>query len=844
MGDTSGGGASAAQDPEASRQFQGAVEAAKVRQQQQQYLVGETLKKGIDAFNHLDFSTARTQFAIASELDPTNQDAVEWLTRAKAALGETDAIRMTDIKDKATGTIIQQAEARQKVSQSVLDGDRLLNDRKFDESIEAYRRAERILTWYPLLEAEGGLRKTVASKIDIALSRKDASKREDEDSRQKKAAADREMREAEARDQMVNRLRKYYSDANIAFVENRYNDAIVNLDQLLEIDPMNERARELREIVRQSKNETGMAEARENYKKHWNRAFHELDQLLLPQTDTIVHDPEHWASISYRTSLQFKPKDIEVNPEDKAVAERLETTYFEPKFNATSIQEIATYLNNLTQVNFIIGPKILEQDEGQRSVTLDLPPKTSVKKFLQALQVVKNFSYRVQDGYVRIVTPEENKGQTEYRIYDVSDIIQSVPNYAGPDISLLPPGAPAIPAGTDPDPTPVFTLEQISQIIQNSIATATWSDAEAKTVLRYVQQSGTLVVRQTPEVHAQVEKLLNDLREATNLMVEVQTRFMIAEDNFLEDIGFDWRGLGDNGNSGVPPSGGLGAAPPFDDFGASPAPGTPSQPGPLGTGNQAGFYTSTGNAPALAKTENIFEQNLAGSSTLTQSGGLSLQWINLGDRQSELILRAVEKSERVELVTAPRLLVHSGERAHLAVTNQFAYVSGYNVEIAQAASIADPQIDVIQEGAILDVRPVVSADRKFVKLELRPTLATLKQPIEQRVVGVGNGTPVTIQFPNLTIRKVRTTVVVPDGATLLLGGQSIDEIRNESAGVPVLRDIPIIGFFFDRKGQSISKRRLVILLRVKVVIPTEYEPRIPTNPSVLLQGPGMIAQNR
>jgi type II secretory pathway component GspD/PulD (secretin) len=285
----------------------------------------------------------------------------------------------------------------------------------------------------------------------------------------------------------------------------------------------------------------------------------------------------------------------------------------------------------------------------------------------------------------------------------------------------------------------------------------------------------------------------------------------------------------------VPPSGGLGTAPTFDDFGASPLPGTIAQPGPLGTGNQPGYFNSTSTTTTIAKTENIFDENLSGVNPLSAAGGLSMQWISLGSRESEMILRAVEKSDRVELVTAPRLLVHSGERANVAVTNQFAYVSGYGVEIAQASAIADPQIDIIQEGAILDVRPVVSADRKFVKLELRPTLATLQQPILSRVVGVGNGTPVTIQFPNLTIRKVRTTVSTPDGGTVLLGGQTINELRNESAGVPILRDVPVLGFFFDRKGVSQAKHRLLILLRVNIVIPNEKEPRLPEKQSPLLQ---------
>lgn len=843
---TSGPSAVASADEAAKQdgniQFDGATQEARVRQERQQFLVAEYMKKGMDAYNHLDFASARIAFGSAVVLDPSNAQAQEWLQKTLSALGETSASRRGDLLAKADEQAVKAAEALLKVKQSILDGDRQLEQRKFDEAIESYRRAERIVTFYPLLEAEGGLKTTVAKKIDLALTRKDASAREDAETRQRKATADRQMREQQARDQLVNRLRKLYNDANTAFLENRFSDAISNLDQLLEIDPMNERARELRDIVQGAKNEHGINDARELHKKRWVQAFRETDHLLLPQTETIVHDTVYWATnVADRQPLQFRPSDVKVNPEDVAISDRLDNTLFEPQFNNISIQEIATYLNNLTQVNFIVSQKILDMDDGAKAVNLTLPTKTSVKKFLQLLQVVKNFNYRVQDGYVRLITPDENKGQTEYRIYDVSDIVQVIPNYAAPELSLLPPGAPAIPAGSEFEAKAAFTYEQITQTIQNSVAPATWTDTEAKTALRYLEKAGALVVRQTPEVHAQVEKLLNDLREATNLMVEVQTRFLIAEDNFLEDIGFDWRGLGDNGNSGVPPTGGLGAAPPFDDFGASPAPGTPSQPGPLGTGNQPGFNTNTGNVPVVAKTENILDQNLAGSSPLTNTGGMTLQWINLGDRQSELILRAVEKSERVELVTAPRLLVHSSERAHLAVTNQFAYVAGYGVEIAQASSIADPQIDVIQEGAILDVRPVVSADRKFVKLELRPTLATLKQPIEQRVVGVGNGTPVTIQFPNLTIRKVRTTVVVPDGATLLLGGQTIDEIRNESAGVPVLRDLPFIGFFFDRKGQSISKRRLVILLRIKVVIPAEYEPRLPQEPSALLQGSGVLS---
>ncbi len=822
------------QDSEVDRAFEAARQAESVKDQRRSFLLSEYMGKGKDAFQHLEFQAARSAFASALEIDPTSQEARDWLAKTQAALGEVGPLRAQDLRDKSDLQVVRQAEARQQVLQSVLDGDRALEMRRFDEAIGSYRTAERILGFYPLLAGEQNELKSVAARIDEALRRKDEARREDEESQRRAATAERRERESQARRQLENQIRKLFSDANIAFVSDRPTEAIRNLDLLLEIDPKNERAQELRDIVQRSSNERHERDLRQRHRQEWSKVFSEAHSGLMPQTEIIVHDLDHWASIQDRTPLQFHANVQTMSAEDQAVHAALDTTAFQPQFPGVSIEEIVGYLRNLVQVNFVLSQGILDMDEGQKSVSLELP-KRSVRGFLDALRLVKDFHWRVQDGYVRLGTAADMKGRAEQRTYDVADLTQIVPNFPGPDLTLVTPSGQGIPNPTDPDPEPIFSGDQIVTLIQSSLAPESWQDTEAGHTIRFVPSSSTLVVVQTPEVHGELERFLDDLRLSSNQMVEVQTRFLIAEDNFLEDIGVDWRGLGDNGNSGVPPVGGLGAAPPFDDFGASPLPGTPGAPGPLGTGNQPGFFTQTGNTPVLGKVENIFDQNLSGTNPLTSSGGLSMQWISLGDRQSELILRATEKNERVELVTAPRLLVHSNSRSHIAVTNQFAYVAGYGVEIAQASSIADPQIEVIQDGAILDVRPVVSADRKFVKLELRPTLATLALPIEQRTVGVGNGTPVTIQFPNLTIRKVRTTVIVPDGGTILLGGQSIDERRNESAGVPLLRDIPLIGFFFDRKGTSISKRRLLILLRVKIVIPTEYEPRIPAKASPLLQ---------
>jgi type II secretory pathway component GspD/PulD (secretin) len=191
---------------------------------------------------------------------------------------------------------------------------------------------------------------------------------------------------------------------------------------------------------------------------------------------------------------------------------------------------------------------------------------------------------------------------------------------------------------------------------------------------------------------------------------------------------------------------------------------------------------------------------------LTGSGGLSAQWTFLDDTEAELILRAVRKSERVQTITAPRITVFNTERANVTILNQVSYIKDFDAEIAQAAAIVEPVVDVIQDGVILDVRPIVSADRKFITLELRPTVANLRRPIPTFVASVANGTPVTIELPQLEIQRIRTTVTIPDNSTLLLGGLKFSEERDAQSGVPFLNKIPILSFFTNRKGTFIQKK--------------------------------------
>ena len=396
--------------------------------------------------------------------------------------------------------------------------------------------------------------------------------------------------------------------------------------------------------------------------------------------------------------------------------------------------------------------------------------------------------------------------------YGIQDLIHPIPDYAGSDINVSPSDGIVPPDEDIPEREyNVVDTALLEDLIRNNIAVESW-EADMANQIR-INDNGIMVVNQTPEVHAMINALLEDLREATGIMVDIHARFMKVEDNFLEDIGIDFRGLG---------APGAGTASNFNDFGDSASVNdlgdAPGRDNTLGA-----FLDEGADGDVKARVEDLYDTQL-GSDTFQAAGGLSFQWTLLSDMQLELVLRAISKSERIELVTAPRITVHNTSRANLSVLNQVAYIKDFDVEIAQAASIADPIVEVIQDGVILDVRPVVSADRRFVTLELRPTIAQLKRPIEERVTTLGSQNSVTIMLPEVEIQRVRTSVPLPDGGTVLLGGMKESEKQDQQSGVPILNKIPILSVFFERKGTFISNRKLLILLRANILIPTELAP--------------------
>ena len=729
------------------------------RRQQREQLVQQYLAQGERALDRANFDDALVAFSTALQLDPGNQAARERLQRVESLMGDRFTVAADYLQDSTEREIVRRAQARMSADRAVRLGDLALRQGDYQQAIERYREAELILSYHPLI-ADGSLdERIVAGKLEEAVALAEQGRREEEQRIAEQARRAAEARERIERERRETKLMTLYQDANAAFVAERYRDAENLADQILLHDPNNPAVLELRAIARDARHQATQRQNRRDYREQWVRTFEDLTTMDVPQVEPLVFDDlERWRETLGRTPIeQISTTDAIGDSEREAVMSRLEQTRITVSFGGedgegTPLTDVADFLQNVTGINFLVSQNVRENlDEDDTLVTLELPER-SVRKILELIDEMSEVSWKVEDGVVKFVTTDELRGGQVLKQYEVRDLIQPIPSFPAKEINVEPSGGLFL-ADEDIEEREanVVTGDLLDELIRNNIAAASWDEDPANSLR--ITETGVMVVNQTPEVHAQITKLLNDLRQATGIMVDIQARFLSVEDNFLEEIGVDFRGLGQPGP---------GTNEFFDDFGDSTTQGELGQE--IGSGTDTGaFLNEGGNGDLKARVQNLYDEMLGDPDTIQASGGLSFQWTYLGDLQLQLIARAVQKSERIELVSAPGVLVSNTGRANLSVLNQVTYVKDFDVEIAQAASIADPIVDVIQDGVILDVRPVVSADRRFITLELRPTIATLRRPIREEITTLGSQNAVTIQLPELDIQKVRTSIPMPDG---------------------------------------------------------------------------------
>lgn len=178
-----------------------------------------------------------------------------------------------------------------------------------------------------------------------------------------------------------------------------------------------------------------------------------------------------------------------------------------------------------------------------------------------------------------------------------------------------------------------------------------------------------------------------------------------------------------------------------------------------------------------------------------------------------LIIDALHAVTDVKILSNPSLVVIDNQVATLNVGNDVPITTASGSVLNSATSTSNTVVNTIdyrQTGIILRVAPRVNANGN-VRLDI-------EQEISQVVAGAATAAGTTANTtPTISVRKVKSSIAVAAGQTVLLAGLIQESRTLNRSGIPVLDQIPKVGDLFSDQSRMIARTELIIFIRPQII---------------------------
>ncbi len=789
---------------------------------QKNYLLVERHLANARAFEErLDLAHAESELLLARDLDVTNRVVGDYLAQIQLLQGKPEAEARALAVSAAQRYEAQRQQMKAAAQQDLATAKALL---EAGDSMKASALARNVVNqvqWSSGVDW-GEISNNARSLLDKAENAASGSSTTERLNKEKAAYLALQAEESQLTQQNQAKVDALLDASAAKFLRNDFAASAELAEEALKEQPDNAQALQLVEAAREGRRENANREFLKQRREEFTRWRESMDAVRIPTNDILTApDGERWAEL---TRLRTGGGVLGKAPDPEAVAliAKLKSTRMNADFQELTLAQVANNIFFTTDIPVSVDPEVTAAlDSAAEYVTINDLRDIPVESLLNILvdQVGKDLAWMIRNGRVYITLKTKAAGLPVPHIHDIQDLTFPITDFKGPDIRDIPlPGE----AG-DSNENTIFSSElekvrliepdEVLNLVRENIDRESW-DAGLGYSIDFVDSNNLLVIH-TPEVQQQVADFLNDLRAFSTTMVTLEARFFEITDAFIEEIGTDLRGLGPGGNLGTE----------VDLTAVDPANSQGLDNNGNGTGNpNAGFFFDKGNSKYAGVSENFFNDPLGG--LLSTVGGGAFQIAVLGDDEFNIVINAVQKSRNATEISSPVVSVYNTQRAFVTVVNEVSFVQGYDVDVANGAFIADPFIGVVQEGIVLDVRPTISFDRKYVTLDVQATVADLRRPIRQISTNLG-GISSAVQFslPQLDVSDAQTTVVVPDRGSVVIGGLKHVNYKNRTAQTPWLGDIPVLGFLFREKGLTDETEDLIIIIRATISDFSEMDTR-------------------
>lgn len=465
------------------------------------------------------------------------------------------------------------------------------------------------------------------------------------------------------------------------------------------------------------------------------------------------------------------------------------------------------------------GVNIVLLDPNQTNPVVNLTLRNlSLKRVLDFIVDSVGFQYEIQADAV-VVRPggELSNLDTEFFPVSRSTVIRMVAGGGGSnDVA-------------DSSPSDPFS---------SSVGTASPS-SESRSIQSFLQQAGVnfesvpgsslvydgsaMIVTHTSRNLQRIRNILNRYNNVRQ--VEIEAKFMEVAEGDLEEAGIDWM--------------------------------IKSNTGETKQLYQSSFRTLADTFEASSGIDNNVNVIVGGESVIDQpnppptipgqvdlgsgTDPVAIVGGTLGNFDILASIRALSRKTGTDLLSAPKVTVLSGNLASITVAQEFRYPERYSdieSQVGQSSGLTTgggagvtitsgtPQdFQVRNVGVELDVTPTVEEDDYSISLNLNPRVTEFDGFVEYggSSIAISGDTTVTVPpgfyQPIFSVREVTTKVTIWDGATVVMGGLTREEVKTVSDKIPVLGDVPLVGRLFRSEGETATKRNLLIFVTANLVSP-------------------------
>lgn len=291
--------------------------------------------------------------------------------------------------------------------------------------------------------------------------------------------------------------------------------------------------------------------------------------------------------------------------------------------------------------------------------------------------------------------------------------------------------------------------------------------------------TNTLVVMAEREDYKIIENIIKQL-DVPRPMVYIEALIMEVNANKDFKLGVEWRGITEHGSvDGNPTAAFAGSG------------GT----GPSGTGSYNildGLLTTT-TAGVVGAFPSGFSMGMVGANI--KIGGVTFPTIGA-------VIQAYKNDSEVSILSTPQIMTLDNEEAEINVGSNVPYLTRQDTT-SSTTSINYNSYEYRDVGVILKVTPNIN-EENFIRLKINQEVTKVQS-------GADEARPTTLK------RTAKTTVIVKDNETVVIGGLVGDSTDEGTYKFPLLGDIPLLGWLFKTKTSSREKTNLYVFLTPHIV---------------------------